>query len=96
MQRSRQSISPKSAYPPIRRHEIERRLRRNQMVDADSLAEVIEVRAAAHADVLAGVDELAGRGISEGAGSATQAVARFEDRDLKSAGRQRGRRCQPG
>jgi hypothetical protein len=96
VKRSLDRVSPKFTHLPVRGHETEAGLGLNPMIDADRPRKVLEVGAATHADVLAGVDELAGRGISEGAGSAAQAVARFEDRHLKSSGRQGRRRRQPG
>ena len=96
MQRRGNRIGAKLTHPSVRGHEVEALLRLNPTIDANGPREVLEVGAAAHADVLAGVDELAGRGIGEGASSAAKTVARFEQRDLKSAGRQGGRRRQAG
>ena len=62
------------------------------MGDAERLAEVGQVRAAAHADVLTGIDELPAGGIGERAGPAAEPAARFEQRDAKSARRQGLRR----
>ena len=44
-----------------------------QMADADGAAEVIEVGAAAHADVLAGIDQVSGGRIGKGTGPAAEA-----------------------
>jgi hypothetical protein len=52
---------------------------------------MLEPSAAAHADMLTRVDELAGDAVGERAGSAAETVARLEESDLKSSRRQ-GRR----
>jgi hypothetical protein len=60
------------------------------VADADGAAKVIEVGAAGHADVLTGVEELAGVGIVEGAGAAAEALARFKKGGAKAAGSEAG------
>src|SRR5262249_12895829 len=75
MKRRRPVIAAESADVTIRRHEIEAALRRQQMIDADGAAKMREVGATAHADMLAGVDELAGRGVLKGTRPAAQAIA---------------------
>src|SRR5260370_30787416 len=92
VKRRRQRIGSKLT-DPSGGHEIETRLRLHPLLDSDGLREMLELSAAAHADVLTGIDELAGGGIGERTCPATQAVARLKKRDLKSLGRQcrRGR-----
>jgi predicted amidophosphoribosyltransferase len=53
-------------------------LRAKEIVDSHQPCEVIQVRAAAHADVLTGIDPLAGFAIEEGAGAAAEPGPRFE------------------
>jgi hypothetical protein len=66
-----------SADAAIRRHEVETRLRPEQMADAHLSAKMGEAGAAAHADVLTGINELAARGILKRAGPAAKPIARF-------------------
>jgi hypothetical protein len=60
------------------------------MVNADSVTEVSEIRTAAHADMLTGIDQLVCGGILKGAGPPSQTVAGFKQRYLKAVGRQGG------
>ena len=80
-----QAVGGEATDAAVGRHEVEAGLGAKEVGDADGAAEMGEVGAAAHADVLAGVEDLSGGGVGEGAGPAAEAVARFEDRDLKTA-----------
>ena len=62
-------------------------------VDPDPPAEISQVCAAGHADMLAIVDEFAGRGVIERAGASAQPGPALDDRDPQAAIDQgRGRR----
>ena len=58
-------------------------MRREKASNPDRAAEAIEARAASHRHVLAGVDELPRTWIGEGTGPATEALPRFENRDVE-------------
>src|SRR5205823_2520533 len=73
VQGSRPGIGAKTAAPAIGRHEVEVALWLEQMVDAEPPAEMRQVRAAAHADMLTGVDQLTGRAVLKRASPSTQA-----------------------
>jgi hypothetical protein len=60
------------------------------------VAEIEEVRAAAHRHVLAGIDEAAGDGILERGGAAPGAAAGLEDRDPCPGADERGRGGEAG
>ena len=81
VQGSGQTVGGEGADAAVGRHEEEAALGSEEMIDADGPAEVGEVGAAAHADVLAGVEELAGGGVGEGAGPAAEPAAQFEEGD---------------
>src|SRR5207249_4282884 len=83
------------ADTPIGRHEVERFLRPQVARDTYGPAEVGQVRAAAHADVLAGVDELTAGGVVERTGPAAEPAARLADGNGEAALRQAHRRRQP-
>src|SRR5439155_25768773 len=68
VKRCRQRIRLKSAQASVRGHEVEVRLRLEQVGDANRAAEMGKVRAAAHANVLAGIDELTARRIVKRSG----------------------------
>lgn len=91
-----QSIRTKSAHAPVRRHEVKPRLRFKEVRDADRAAEMSEIGAATHADVLARIDELARLRIGEGTRSAAQSTARLQERDGKAPWCQCRRRRQAG
>jgi hypothetical protein len=65
MKGSKPMIGTEPAHPAIGSHEVKARLRTKPMIDADRPAKVPEISAAAHADVLTGVDELARGRISK-------------------------------
>ena len=93
VKRRGQAVGGEAADAAVGRHEVEAGLGLKEMGDADGLAKMGEVGAAAHADVLAGVDELSGGGVGEGTGPAAEAVARFEHGDVEAAlGERRGGR----
>src|SRR5262245_38992700 len=94
MKRRRPVVAAESADAAIRRDERKAALRREQMIDADDPTKMGKVRATAHADMLAGVDELPGRGVLKRAGPAAQTIASFEERDGETARRQGSRRRQ--
>src|SRR5262245_24472178 len=91
MQRRRPRAGGESAHTAVRRHEVQAGLDLNEMVDLERSAKMAEIRAAPHADVLAGVNELAGCRVIERAGAAAEPIARFQERDAKAA-RGKGRR----
>src|SRR6516165_800806 len=95
MQRRRPAVRAESAHAAVGRHEIQRRLGLHQVVNAKDFAEMGQIGAAAHADVLASIDEFARYAVVKGAGSPTEPAARIEQRDAKAARRQRRRRRQP-
>jgi hypothetical protein len=66
---------------------VQPRLRLKHLRDADGPAEVGEVGAAAHADVLADVNELAAASVGEGAGAAAEAGASFDQSDADTVRR---------
>ena len=61
------------------------------MLDTHGSQEVGEVRAATHADVLAGVHHLPGCGVGERSGAAAKPVTRFEYRYFEAVLRQADR-----
>ena len=63
--RGQDSQTEDAAHAAVRRLKPERSLRLQKVLNADRPAEVGEVRAAAHADVLARIDELPRHGIAE-------------------------------
>jgi hypothetical protein len=85
VQRSGQEISGETADAPVGRDEKEAGLRLQQVVDADSAAEVVEVSATAHADVLTGVDDLSASGVGKGPRATAGALSSFEDGDGAAA-----------
>jgi len=64
------------------------------MIDAQGLAEISQVGAAAHADMLAGIYELTRDGILEGTCAAAQSWSRLQQSNGEPAWRQRRRRGQ--
>src|SRR5690348_4589920 len=94
MQGRRPGARLKSADAAVGRHEIKARLWLDQLVDLERAKKMRKIGAAAHADVLASVDQLPGGAVVEGAGPAAEAIARFQERDAKPARRQRRRRRQ--
>src|SRR5580704_13493074 len=94
MQRRRERIAAEATYSAVWRHEIEDRLRLDEMPNADLLAKMCQVRAAAHTHVLTCVDELAGRAILKRPGPPSQPPARFENSHFETTRRQRLGRCQ--
>ncbi len=95
MQWRRPAVRAESAHAAVRRHEIQSRLGLHQVVNPKDFAEMGQVRAAAHADVLAGIDEFARSAVAEGTGPPAEPAARFDQRDAEAARRQRRRRRQP-
>ena len=87
VQRRGQVVRAERADAPVGRHEVERALRLEQVVDAGDPAKVREVGAAAHRDVLAGVERLPRRRVGERPGPAADAVARLVDRDFVAPAR---------
>ena len=77
----------KAAEAPVGRHEIQTRLRLQQMCDTDVTAEMGKVGAAAHADVLAGVHQLTTTGVGERSRTPAQPAARLQQNDLETAAR---------
>ncbi len=64
------------------------------MIDPRRLAEMRETGATAHRHMLTSVDHLTGGRIVERTRTATEAIARFENRDPIAARGERGRRGQ--
>ncbi len=94
-----EGVGGEAAEAAVRGEEVESALRPQQAVDAEPAAEVGEVGAAAHADVLAGVGELAGGGVGEGAGPPAEARACFQEGKATAAFREGdagGQAGQPG
>src|SRR5262245_3955477 len=65
VQRRRQPIRLEAADPPVGRHEMETRLRLQELGYPHRMHEVTQVGAASHADVLARVYELTRGGVCE-------------------------------
>src|SRR6185437_6783493 len=95
MEWCRQRTGGESAGTAIGCHEPEDGLRLEQVSDADSTAEVGEVGAATHADMLTGIEQLSTDDIREGTGSAAGARARLQQRHGETALGQRYGRRQP-
>ena len=74
-------VGGEDAFAAVRSAEPELRLRFEQAAHAEGFAEAVEGGAAAHADVLAGIDEFARRGIGEARRPPAEAGPRFEQRD---------------
>ncbi len=64
------------------------------MVDAQGPAKIVEIGATAHADVLASINQLTGGRVLEGAGTTTESIFGFEQRDGETTRRQSGGRRQ--
>jgi hypothetical protein len=78
------------AYAAVGRHKVQARLWLEEVVNADGAEEISQVGTATHADVLAGINELAGGGIGKGTGTTAQSIAGFQDGNAKTAGGQSG------
>ena len=90
-------VRPGAARPVpsgLRKHDV--RLAAEQVGDPDPPAEIGQVRAAGHADMLAVVDLLAGDRVGERAGPAAQPGPAFQERDPQAATDQCRRRGQAG
>jgi hypothetical protein len=96
MERGGPSVGLEDTPAAIRGQEVEPGLRREQVADGKGLEEVCEIGAAAHADVLAGIDELAGVRVCKRTGAAAEAMTRLQDRHAEAALRQGGRGGQSG
>src|SRR5438093_8959863 len=81
----RQRVGFKRTDPAIGSHEIKTWLPPQQMRYPDRATEMSKTDATAHADVLAGIDELARSGIAKRTGTAAQAIARFQQRHAEAA-----------
>jgi hypothetical protein len=68
--------------------EVELGLRLESVMDPDRMEEVREVCAAPHADVLAGINQLAGYRIGKRPGTAAEPLARFQEGHTKTTYRQ--------
>ncbi len=78
-------VGAEPAAASIGGHENQGGLRLEQMSDAERAKEMCQVRAATHADVLAGIDELAGDRGLKGTGPTAQPATRFKQGDSKAA-----------
>src|SRR5947209_6913750 len=91
VQRGGKGSRAEPAHAPVGRHEVKARLRLKQMSNADAAEKMGQVRAAAHADVLARIDQLARGAVGERTGPAAQAIARLDQSDLEATRSKRGR-----
>src|SRR5262249_5950798 len=85
MKRRGEPAGLEAANPAVGRNEIQTGLGAKQVGYAQGAEEVREVRAAAHADVLAGIDELPRRTVRERAGAPSQPTSRFQQRNAEPA-----------
>jgi len=91
-----ESAGLQGRVPPLGREEPERRLAAEEVGRADPAAEVGEVGAAGHADVLTVVDEIAGRRVDERAGPPAEPGAALDQGDVQVLARQADRRGEAG
>ena len=85
MERSGTQSGPEPRDPPLGTKKHDGRLTAKEVGDTHSLAEIGQVCAAGHADMLAVVHQLAGDRVSERAGSAAQPGTAFQERDPQAA-----------